>query len=77
MSATSHRFASACTVSRFSFFVLFGIVSESQGRARELGILKGNERFAAKHGADPDLLRAGVAGSTCKDISTFGLLEQI
>ena len=43
------------------FLVRFCIVSESQGRARQL----------ARSGND-GLLRLAVAGSTCKDISTFG-----
>lgn len=37
-----------------------------------MGLLVGNQRVAAH--VERDFLRCAVAGSTCKDISTFGAL---
>ena len=54
-----------------------------RGRARQLGLLDGNTRLGAQpqrraepHGRGSHVLRVAVAGSTCKDISTFGCLVQ-
>ena len=46
----------------------------NRGRARQLGVLLGNERLASSHFAalNKSILRAGVAGSSCQDISTMG-----
>lgn len=49
------------------------------GRARELGLLVGNTRFAATNPAvlNKRTLRMAVAGSSCQDISTMGFWGRI
>ena len=67
------------------WFVTHGpLLCSLRGRARQLKLLKGNarlgaqpERTAEPFGLGSHILRVGVAGSTCKDISTFGCLVHV
>lgn len=48
------------------------------GKARKMGLLVGNERIPAEQcNSMRRFLRCRVAGSTCKDISTFGPLVAV
>lgn len=67
------------------WFVTHGpLLCSLRGRARQLKLLNGNarlgaqpERTAEPFGLGSHILRVGVAGSTCKDISTFGCLVHV
>ena len=61
----------ACYLMDRVFFVTRETESiQIQGRARQLGCLLGNDRIPRPK---QHLIRVSCAGSTCKDISTFGI----